>query len=242
MIDALAESRQGVDPAASPTADAVPDRPERDQSLPADDAQPPASSPSVPAYPPTRRPTRSRNLPVVPERGPGTFRLAPDPVGQPGTVGTRGRGELVTYTVELEHTLPFDVKTIARSIDRTLADPRGWTANGAQAVRRVTGQPDLRIIVATPETTDALCAPLDTGGRLSCRNGDLVVLNAWRWANGADAYRDVKEYRRYLVNHEFGHALGNSHQDCAEQGTRASVMMQQTKGLQGCAPNPWPFP
>lgn len=239
VIEAMNGSRQAVGPAAGPTAPAEADR-RAGQTTPASgEAQVQEASPSPSVAPPTRNPVRLRATPAIPERGPGTFRIAAQTVSERETVGA---GESVTYTVEIEHGVPFDQAAVARSVDRTLADPRGWTANGGEAVRRVTGRADFRIVVATPATTDALCAPLDTGGRLSCRNGNLVVLNAWRWANGADAYRSVAQYRRYLVNHEFGHALGNSHRDCDEPGGLASVMVQQTKGLQGCRANPWPFP
>ena len=105
----------------------------------------------------------------------------------------------------------------------------------------VDGHADLRIVLATPETADQLCAPLDTGGPLSCRNGEDVVVNAWRWQFGADSYPgDLTGYRRYVVNHETGHALGYPHVSCPGSGQMAPVMLQQTKGLEGCEPNPWP--
>lgn len=57
------------------------------------------------------------------------------------------------------------------------------------------------------------------------------VLNAWRWVNGAPAYRDdLVNYRRYLISHEFGHALGTPHEGCPAAGELAPVMMRQTKG------------
>ena len=75
---------------------------------------------------------------------------------------------------------------------------------------------------------------------MSCQNGDRVVLNAKRWQLGAEAYgRDLVNYRRYLVNHEFGHYIGYGHVDCPGRGRPAPVMMQQTKGLDGCRKNPW---
>jgi hypothetical protein len=100
---------------------------------------------------------------------------------------------------------------------------------------------DLRIILATPTLTDKLCLPLDTGGEVSCRVEDRVVLNAKRWLYGIPAYDgNLELYRSYLVNHEVGHALGHGHSTCTKPKTPAPVMMQQTKGLAGCLPNAWP--
>ena len=70
---------------------------------------------------------------------------------------------------------------------------------------------------------------------VSCQNGTRVVLNAKRWLLGAESYRsDLTNYRRYLVNHEFGHALGKRHVDCPgarEAGTGHDAADQGTRGL-----------
>lgn len=171
----------------------------------------------------------------VPERASGRYTVAA------GVSPSVGSGRPVTYSVEVEEGLPFDLTGFAATVDDVLADPRGWTAVQATAVRRVPLLPRFRIRLASPRTADALCAPLRTGGRLSCHNGPMVVLNAWRWAHGADAYRDdLAHYRVYMVNHEFGHALGHGHVGCPEPGRPAPVMLQQTLRLDGCRANPWP--
>lgn len=174
---------------------------------------------------------RTPPVPRVPEHGPGTFQVAAAPA-----VSTEGA---TTYRVEVEDGLPFPASQVAQFVEETLTDQRGWATR--HRVVRVDGHADLRIVLATPETVDELCAPLDTGGRLSCRNGDNVLINAWRWQFGAESYTgDLTGYRRYVVNHETGHALGYAHVGCPKPGELAPVMLQQTKGLEGCEQNPWP--
>ena len=200
-----------------------------------DSAMPqPAPSQGVVAKRSKRKPAPRVTAPepaVVPEQGPGVFDTASAAESAPPGA--------TTYRVEVERDLPFDVHEVASFVEATLVDDRGWTSRHALA--RVEGDSDLRIVIASPETADSLCAPLDTGGRLSCRNGSNVVINAWRWQFGADSYTgQLEAYRRYVVNHETGHALGYGHVGCSAPGALAPVMLQQTKGLDGCVANPWP--
>ena len=171
---------------------------------------------------------------VVPEKGPGEFRIARAPRPESPHGG-------FTYTVEVEENLPFAADQVARLVDATLADPRSWSTDTRPLVR-VDRAPTARVLLASPETADALCAPLETRGRLSCRNGANVVLNAWRWVNGSPDFPRLLNYRRYVINHEVGHALGYAHQPCPSPGAPAPVMLQQSLGLDGCRPNPWPEP
>ena len=173
----------------------------------------------------------------IPAEGTGGFAVATGGTDQVGT------GRLIRYTVEVEAGLPFTPAEIAGAVDATLADPRGWTALGDHAFQRTEAGGDLRVLLATPATTDALCAPLRTRGEVSCRTGALVVINARRWADGVESYGDALDaYREYVVNHEVGHALGFGHVTCPGAGEPAPVMLQQTYGLDGCLPNPWPDP
>ena len=62
---------------------------------------------------------------------------------------------------------------------------------------------DFTFIFSSPEKTDELCAPLETNGIYSCRNEEDIIINYFRWENGAvDFGSDMKTYRLYLINHE----------------------------------------
>ena len=176
----------------------------------------------------------------IPANGPGVFVTAK----ADGPVAGR-MGRLLRYRVRVEKGLPFDRVRIAREIERTLSDRRSWTGSGHWRLQLVDAgrRADFSVLLATPQTTDELCAPLLTRGKVSCQNGNRAILNARRWAFGVPHYKkDVAAYRVYLANHEVGHVLGHGHQNCPVKGKRASVMLQQTKGLQGCRANSWPAP
>jgi hypothetical protein len=148
------------------------------------------------------------------------------------------------FAVEVEGGLRVDRAAFAREVVRTLFDRRSWAARDGLTLLWVdSGHVDLRIALASPALTDGLCAPLETNGSFSCATPSRAVLNALRWRHGADAYRGrTALYRRYLVNHEVGHLLGRGHAACPGHSERAPVMMQQTKGVASCVPNPWPLP
>lgn len=170
---------------------------------------------------------------MLPEQGDGTFATARAAENIAAYV-------TATYQVEVERGVPVSIGRFTGAVTGTLSDRRSWSADGHNLARVGDGA-DFRVVLASPETADALCAPLDTGGRLSCRNGEYVVINAWRWFNGATGYeRRLRAYQRYVINHEVGHALGYPHVGCPAADALAPVMLQQTKGLDGCRPNPWP--
>jgi hypothetical protein len=161
----------------------------------------------------------------------------------PGTA-TAGAGSSVTYTVEVESSLQIDPLSVAAAVEDALHDPRSW-ANDVE-LRRLDDveAADIRVVLAEPATVDRLCAEagLETVGRYSCWNGTFAALNAMRWEQGASDFDDLTTYRRYLVNHEFGHGLGYGHVGCEAAGELAPIMMQQTMGTDRCRPNGWVYP
>ncbi len=164
-------------------------------------------------------------------------------VSAPGTTAVVGSGPVHTYSVEVEEVLGLDPSQVAGVVDRTLADPRSWIADGSVGFQRVTQGADIEIIVASPATVDSRCLPLNTIGQYSCRSNSSVNINSDRWSGAtSDWTLGIDAYRAYVINHEVGHALGHGHRSCPGAGQPAPLMMQQTKGLAGCVGNPWPFP
>lgn len=129
------------------------------------------------------------------------------------------------------------------AVTAVLTDERGWQQVGF-AFTFAADAPYTVVLAEGPEV-DARCLPYDTFGRFSCQLGPVVALNADRWRLATDTWPGtLDEYRTMLVNHEVGHLLGQHHPavPCPAPGEPAPVMAQQSSGLDGCAPNPWPLP
>jgi Protein of unknown function (DUF3152) len=138
-------------------------------------------------------------------------------------------------------------------VQKTLNDDRSWAHDGARTFQRVdAGKSDFVITLASPGTTAKWCAKSGletTENNVSCDSAatERVMINAYRWAQGAKTYGDrMYAYRQMLINHEVGHRLGHHHVTCTKNGALAPVMQQQTKFLDHdgihCLPNPWPYP
>jgi len=186
---------------------------------------------------PTMGPPDATATTRSPERSPEGFLIAPG-----GDV--TGSGPRWRYTVEVEPATGLDVGTVAGEVAKALTDPRSWARTRTLEQVDDPGSARIRLLVATPDTVDRLCAQvgLRTNGIFSCWNGRFAAMNSWRWEVGATGFDDLATYRTYLINHEFGHGLGYGHVGCPTPGAPAPVMMQQSKGLDGCLPNGWPYP
>jgi hypothetical protein len=217
----------GVEPSGQPPTSAPPTTP--------------GGGPATPAPSPAST-VLALDVPY-PKSGPGTFTYATTTGAVLGTAGGIRR-----FHVAMESNLTqVAMVDLVTKIDQTLGDPRSWIAGGAYRLQRVPREVDAQFTVylVTEQTSVKMCAPLQTNGYTSCRNGAHVVLNLDRWMASVTSYVDagvpLDTYRTYMINHEVGHALGHDHQLCPGNGKPAPVMEQQTFGLHGCTPNPWPY-
>jgi Protein of unknown function (DUF3152) len=205
------------------------------------DTQPASAEAPVTTESTTTVPTTTTTGPPPPTtQPPGQVGVYDVARGDGPVVGT---GALTTYTVEVEDAVGVGVNRFAASVGRILADPRSWIHDGSVSWQRVARGGQVRVVLATPATVDQLCLPLNTAGLYSCHQGGVVALNSERWLHGTPNWPGpLDEFRAYAVNHEMGHAIGHDHQGCPGAGQLAPVMQQQSKGLEGCLPNGWPYP
>ncbi|MFI5680308.1 DUF3152 domain-containing protein [Streptomyces cellulosae] len=234
--DARAEATQSTETGVSGVSGdsgPAPTGPTR-RAKPSPPRQSPSSSPK-----PSDKSSEKTTRPDIPLTGPGTFTTAS------GGSGTSGKGTVLRYRVEVEVGLDLSAADVAKQVERILADRRGWTADGKSAFRRVSsGTTDFVVRVATPGTVDKICGQhgLDTHGDYNCSVSMNVMVNLERWLLATPVYaKDVTGYRALIINHEVGHFLGHGHAGCPGPGKPAPAMMQQIKGMHGCAPNVWPY-
>jgi len=120
-----------------------------------------------------------------------------------------------------------------------LYEPGGWTRSGVSFCANPV-DPDVEIVLALPDTVDELCAPINTGGEVSCAINGRAVINFKRWTQGTRAWDDLSDYRRYVINHEVGHAMGMIHRHNCTKSGKAPLMMQQSRNRLKCEPNSYP--
>ena len=150
--------------------------------------------------------------------------------------------EKFNYGIRIEPSLGLDPLCIKNLLFLILNNDLGWKNVANKSFQLTSAEDsDYIYIFASPDKTDELCAPIETNSIYSCRNENNIVLNFFRWQEGAvDFKNDIETYRIYLINHETGHILGWGHVGCPKEGAVAPVMMQQSKGTDGCVPYGWP--
>ncbi len=147
----------------------------------------------------------------------------------------------VTYHVETRGRITADVATFKRLAQATYDDPRGWRGGGV-SFRRVARGGDLTLVLAEASWLPRFSS--QCSAQWSCRVGRYVVVNQTRWLHASAMWHrtggSLRDYRHMVVDHETGHWLGHHHAACPARGALAPVMQTQSKGLDGCRPNPFP--
>jgi hypothetical protein len=147
----------------------------------------------------------------------------------------------VTYRIETRGRIVADLGEFAKQAQETYDDPRGWRGAGI-AFHRVTSGGSFVLVLS--EASQVPTFSSGCSAEWSCRVGDYVIINQMRWLHASPMWheqsRSTRDYRHMVVNHETGHWLGHDHASCPKAGAPAPVMQQQSKGLEGCTPNPWP--
>ncbi len=150
------------------------------------------------------------------------------------------RPATIKYEVSRAGATKANFHQFGYTVDAVLNDPRGWSLSGAVRFTRVSRGGRFTVRLASPRVVGSYGG---CSSYYSCRVGFYVMINDDRWRFATPSFRDqpVHLYRQMVVNHEVGHALGFGHATCGRAGWRAPVMQQQSKGLGGCRPNPWPL-
>lgn len=118
------------------------------------------------------------------------------------------------------------------TVDETLQDPEGWAKFGYKFRR--SHKAKLKIILA-PESV-CVSAGISPGMSGYFYGKHIILLNYTNWNTGGKSNMDIDRYRRYVINHEVGHAIGRQHRKCPGDKCIAPVMMQMTKGEAHYAP------
>lgn len=151
--------------------------------------------------------------------------------------------KVVSYSVQTRGTITADAAEFKSFVNETLNDSRGWSRLGVRFDQVETGGDFIVFLSEASQMTTFSANGCDT--TYSCTVGKQVIINQDRWLSATSSWTEgggsLADYRHMVVNHETGHWLGHGHTFCTVKGQPATIMQQQSMGLQGCTPNAWPL-
>jgi hypothetical protein len=163
----------------------------------------------------------------------------------------------VFIVIKVDQDIMYSEDKFIIEVKNILMDHRGWNSKGYNFVFVsksvfdkivVKRGSSLKFILRLSQNKTIVdeCG-FDINEKLSCYNPTVnppnVLINYYRWMNGSRFSKlSVQDYKKYVINHEVGHALGRDHvTKCICKECKVPVMMQQTISIGKCKPNPWPL-
>jgi len=146
---------------------------------------------------------------------------------------------VVKYQVAIKGKVSTPLADFATQADQILNDPNGW-ARASIHFEQVKSGGAFTLWLSEDRYLPSFSRICST--YYSCSVGNNVIINHDRWMSGTAIKMSIGDYRHMVVNHEVGHWLGWGHSYCPGKGQAAPLMMQQSKGLNGCVGNPYPLP
>ena len=150
------------------------------------------------------------------------------------TNNQKGGSQKKDYTFNFETSVSEKNREL---VTKYLLDKNGWTRKNYSFTQ--TSNPDIKVFFVDNDDINRIFKGQKHLYNLSVTDSSTrpikIYFNKKNWNNPPEAYNTnsnrLEKYRKYLVNHEFGHALGFNHAKKPEKnsGKDCPVMLQQSK-------------
>lgn len=144
-------------------------------------------------------------------------------------------GNPVIYLRQGEGVSTDEYEEFTKLVIEILQDPRSWVSRG-----------DRFNVTIQLDTADTLWRVYGSKLSMYIPSENTIHVNLKNWNGGSqisiEGLMTLLDYRRYVIQHEMGHAKGLGHAVCETPGKPGSVMMQMSKGydfIKPCLPASW---